>query len=304
MAKRYIAIKRAQLKGVQMMSMPPTLISPVNIGGFLGATEALKRKVEQRWTLRSLTLRLLPIWHDHQYLGHEYVKSLHSKASETDQNKAQGSSIQKIQFWERAGANREISNSGSKRLDSLALEPVAEANQIVSFIFEVEGDDVDDLDAAGIQDLMMSTRWASGTLESHSGIRLFDQSYEAVTFVGHGFSVIDRTLDLEMTQALYGAKTRLDQMIAALGLGLPQSYPDPSKEKEDEKPSKAWIVPFNAGYQLLEAPKQRTRSRFQHSHAYAENLIGIAEFVGIKRIPQEQLKFWQIKSQDHQILFC
>ena len=70
-----------------------------------------------------------------------------------------------------------------------------------------------------------------------------------------------------------------------------------------------WIVPIAVGYQAIETPQKRLSVRDAQPHVYAEPLIGLGEFVSIKKITfgfltgQEEKVFWAHKNDKDRGLY-
>jgi CRISPR type I-F-associated protein Csy2 len=76
---------------------------------------------------------------------------------------------------------------------------------------------------------------------------------------------------------------------------------DDKGKKQYQRRHKGWYFASLAGYQLLEAPKQRTGARYDLAHAFAEPIIGLHQLVYYRQQPLDDL-FWFNKQIDHTFL--
>ncbi len=125
------------------------------------------------------------------------------------------------------------------------------------------------------------------------------------------FKDVKYFLEKELVESLkrikggYFLRDRIDLLENRNGknpLDLIFEYLTAFRNKEDPNHFKrkqgGWIVPLAVGYQGIETPKKRTGVRKGYEHMYAEPLVGLGEFVHIKKfLYQESFNFdnffWQ-----------
>lgn len=171
---------------------------------------------------------------------------------------------------------------------ALADQPFALSHYEVSLVIELEGED-DDVAAfrddavaehSFKQALMANLRFAGGSIVSVRNVMLSDFHREAIEKLPRtGHFVIDVSQELLPT---HEADDQLDRAIALL-------YPVATEDgQEDDTPTlKRWMALSNLGFIRVSEVANRAGARLGLPHAYAEPLLGLVEYVPLRRVAQK-----------------
>lgn len=173
----------------------------------------------------------------------------------------------------------------------LADQPFALSHYEVSLIIEFEGEEEDiaafrDDVIAGHrfkQALMANMRFAGGPIVSVKEVMLSDFYREAL-------GKLPRTghFVLDVSQELLPTKEDEDQLDRAIALLYPIEKADENEEDEDASQSKRrWLALSNLGFILVSDVAHRSGVRSGLPHAYAEPLLGLVEYVPLRRVVQK-----------------
>lgn len=157
----------------------------------------------------------------------------------------------------------------SKNKQALSLQPVARAHMEVSLVVGIR-----DLGATeGIDSLLVGGRLAGGTITSMAKPCLHRTVREALEYVRTGYVVRDRRDLLERE----GVGNRAEQFVAALG------------HKPAENDGLGWLSATCLGYAATTPFEKRAGAREGYEHAFAEPLIGLVQYVPIRRCLGEDM---------------
>lgn len=157
----------------------------------------------------------------------------------------------------------------SKNKQALSLQPVARAHMEVSLVVGIR-----DLGATeGINSLLVGGRLAGGAITSMAKPCLHRTVHEALEHVRTGYVVRDRRDLLERE----GAGNRAEQFVAALG------------HKPAENDALGWLSATCLGYAATTPFEKRAGAREGYEHAFAEPLIGLVQYVPIRRCLGEDM---------------
>jgi hypothetical protein len=79
-------------------------------------------------------------------------------------------------------------------------------------------------------------------------------------------------------------------------------YPEPHRPiheffealaKKQGNKRQVWLAPANLGYAAIETPKQRSGSRSELPHLYAEHLLGLVSYTSAYTTPMEEKHLWK-----------
>lgn len=167
------------------------------------------------------------------------------------------------------GSSRNGTDYSSKNKQALSLQPVARAHMEVSLFVGIR-----DLGATeGIDSLLVGGRLAGGTITSMAKPCLHRTVREALEYVRTGYVVRDRRDLLERE----GAGNRAEQFVAALG------------HKPAENDALGWLSATCLGYAATTPFEKRAGVREGYEHAFAEPLIGLVQYVPIRRCLGEDM---------------
>lgn len=183
-----------------------------------------------------------------------------------------------MQFQQKRAATFINNHDYAGGSTSLALQPVAHIDLLISLIIEFEAPP----DTTVVEAFLNNGRFAGGTIEKVGEIQVFqeydEQGFSAIP--GSGYWLIDRRDCLE-------GDNPIEQMISHLGV------------KPSEGQNNSWLTPFVAGYALISAPEADVpgvRSLSDGSypqHAFAEPLLGLAQYVSVRSREAMEIPFWR-----------
>lgn len=185
-----------------------------------------------------------------------------------------------MQFQQRRAATYIDKKDYAQGTQSLALQPVANINLSLSLVIEFPTPPDEEV----VRTFLTNGRFAGGVIEGFSDIVIFDEFDEAgyLRIPGNGYWLIDRSDCLE-------GGNPVEKMIERLG----------TKSSDDDEQNNSWITPIIAGYALISEPKSgmegvRSLSDGSHpAHAFAEPLLGLAQYVSARSIESQTLPIWR-----------
>lgn len=163
---------------------------------------------------------------------------------------------------------------------SLSLQPVANINLELSLVIEFPLPP----DEEAVRAFLADGRFAGGVIESFRDIAAFDEFDEDGyrNIPGNGYWLVDRSDCLE-------GGDPVEKMVKALG----------TKATQSEGENNSWLTPIVAGYALISEPKSkmagvRSLSDGRHpDHAFAEPLLGLAQYVSARSLESHELPMWR-----------
>ena len=165
------------------------------------------------------------------------------------------------------GSSRNGTDYSSKNKQAMSLQPVARAHMEVSLVVGIR-----DLGATeGIDSLLVGGRLAGGAVTSMAKPCLHRTAHEALEYIRTGYVVKDRRDLLERD----GAGNRAEQFVAALG------------HKPAENDGLGWLSATCLGYAATTPFEKRSGVREGYDHAFAEPLVGLVQYVPIRRCLDE-----------------
>lgn len=171
---------------------------------------------------------------------------------------------------------------------ALADQPFALSHYEVSLVIELEGEE-DEMAAfrddvvtehSFKQALMANLRFAGGAIVSVRDVMLSDFHQEAIDKLPRtGHFVLDVSQELLPT---HEGEDQLDRAIALL-------YPVATEDGQEDDPQikKRWLALSNLGFIRVSEVANRAGARLGLPHAYAEPLLGLVEYVPLRRMIQK-----------------
>lgn len=185
-----------------------------------------------------------------------------------------------MQFQQRRAATYIDQKDYAQGTLSLSLQPVANINLELSLVIEFPLPPDEEV----VRKFLAHGRLAGGTIESFRDIVTFDEfdedGYQQIP--GNGYWLVDRSDCLE-------GGDQVEKIIKALG----------TKATQSEGASNSWLTPIVAGYALISEPKSkmagvRSLSDGSHpDHAFAEPLLGLAQYVSARSFESHELPIWR-----------
>lgn len=256
-------------------------VTPVHIGAALGLAQGMLSDLGVCKNSVGGRPKVLYVLHQCQYL---------MRPNETG--------YQQFKFTLPAGATPLVGSDYSNGRPTTQIQQ--ESHVHLSLIIHFPDLAVTDIQRNQVLASLSQRRFAGGSLESIGQISLLSSINEAANQLSSGHLVIDRSALLQ--QSIFGLQTVHDRFYHALFARLPSVISSPHIASDQHLEKKAWILPFDAGYRLLERPVIRPGARDGVKHAYAENLSGLCELVTLRRfktaLQQEQVAewpFWEIE---------
>lgn len=258
---RYLVLPRLRIQRANALATPWLLgTCPLFAVAMLG--HALGRE----WAVQPVAVGL--IHHDAQLLAEEPLPLGYG-----------GRSPQQF----RAASFIDKSDYSSKSEHALALQPTASAHLELSVVLAFE-DQTPSLSL--VPETLRSKRVAGGLIISHEA-PFFCESIEGpsgvVARVRQGFWVVDKSHALDPTN-------RLESLMDHVS---PPAPAPSSIRATDAKPNRAWCAPAVLGYATLTTFEQREGVREDAPHAFAEPLVGLVEYISIRREEQPEQLFWK-----------
>ena len=173
---------------------------------------------------------------------------------------------------------------------ALADQPFALSHYEVSLVIELEGEEED---IAAFRDdvlaehkfkqsLMANMRFAGGSIVSVRDVMLSDFHKEALGKLSRtGHFVLD------VSQELLPTHEGEDQLDRAIALLYPLAQEVEGEQDEDAQSKKRWLALSNLGFIRVSDVAHRVGARFGLPHAYAEPLLGLVEYVPLRRVIQK-----------------
>ncbi len=161
------------------------------------------------------------------------------------------------------GSSLNGSDYSSTNKQALSLQPVARAHMEVSLVIGIRNLATTE----GIDSHIARSRLAGGAITRMGKVRLCSDASEALEHIGVGYAVMDRRDLLERE----GAGNRAEQFVAALGY------------KPVEGDGMNWLSATCLGYAATTPFEKRSGVREGYEHAFAEPLVGLVQYVPIRR---------------------
>lgn len=225
--------------------------------GFAGA-------IAHRWGLETRGIAIL-----HHGMDHEGTE----KFGRLEPNRVRGVPLQ--------------THSKDKKF-SLSDQPFALTHYEVSLVLKLEGDadTMEGLREAAVdgrlkQWLQSTLRLAGGTLVSIGNVLLADYQNEALGKLPKtGHFVVD------VSQELLPENDQEDPLDRAIALMYPREETTEEAPEEDPPSLKRWLALSNLGFIRLSEVAHREGVRQELPHAFAEPLLGLVEYVPLRRAIQ------------------
>ena len=165
------------------------------------------------------------------------------------------------------GSSRNGTDYSSKNKQALSLQPVARAHMEASLVVGIR-----DLGATeGLTSLLVGGRLAGGAITSMAKPCLHRTAHDALEYIRTGYVVKDRRDLLEKNDT----GNRAEQFVAALG------------HKPADGDGLGWISATCLGYAATTPFEKRSGVREGYEHAFAEPLVGLVQYVPIRRCLDE-----------------
>ncbi|MEO7232237.1 MAG: type I-F CRISPR-associated protein Csy2 [Polaromonas sp.] len=148
----------------------------------------------------------------------------------------------------------------------LSLQPTLSAHMVVSVV--IKFDDLQDMTA--VESVLSTARFAGGAVLQHGQIATRETLLEAFKLVPSGFVLRDRSAELERP-----GESRVAVLIKKLAAN-PQIDGNPP-----------WLSATTLGYATLTEFKNKAGVREGVEHAFAEPLVGLVQYVPIRKAATE-----------------
>lgn len=183
------------------------------------------------------------------------------------------------QFQQRKASTYIDKNDYVGSTMALSLQPVATINLKLSLVIEFSSKP----DLARVKKFLHDARIA-GSNFLYSSVDAFHESDEAFfdAIPGNGFWLIDRA-------DLLVGNNPIEQLVTELG----------KRPKADDEISNSWLTPVVPAYALTTEPVDRVTGVRNLSddtypaHAYAEPLLGLAQYVSLREFEGDSIPFWR-----------
>jgi len=200
------------------------------------------------------------IHHDAQLLGESEGKGFYGR----------------LRPQQRRGASFIDKNDySSKNPHALSLQPTASCHLTVSLVLSFE----DPFDVEEVEEFLSTARIAGGQVISWGEPAVFHEEAELRRSLRSGYWIIERRDLLE------GQKNPLETIIQTIGH---KAEPAP----EGALPN-TWIVPTVLGYATITDFQDRSGAREGYPHAFCESLVGLVQYVLVRKYGSQTLPFWQ-----------
>jgi CRISPR-associated protein Csy2 len=168
----------------------------------------------------------------------------------------------------------------SSNKHALSLQPTASCHLTLSLVLAFDSDDGLP-STAKVQDFLHGARLAGGLIIRHEPIEAHADAAKLKSRLRGGFWLVER-MDL-----LVGGDP-LDRLIAACGKPkAEQAGTDAGQLPE------SWLSPTTLGYAAITDFAQRGGVRESLPHAYAEPLVGLAQYVSPRQWGEKPLPLWR-----------
>lgn len=252
-----LLIHKLKVKGANALSSPYAITAAPIMAANLFA-HALSRVVRSRST------GVAYVHHDGRY------------HAESDTS----ADFNKTTFYQPRAASfisREDYVSGSM---SLSLQPVASVSLTLSLIIEFEDYPNEEV----VRKFLYGGRFAGGVIESYKDIVIFEEYDESgyLSLPATGYWLLDR-------HDLMSGDDPVASLVSNLGALPLRDNPD----------SPGWLTPAVTGYALISEPDSKRQGIRTLSdgtvplHAFAEPLLGLAQFSSIRSREVGDIPFWR-----------
>lgn len=169
---------------------------------------------------------------------------------------------------------------------ALSLQPLVRCHLTVSLALAF--DDEASLDLDGVGRFLATARLAGGTVAEHGEPSIVTSRQACRQALGPGFLLIERS---DLMQPEEGDSDVLDTLLRVTR--RPAKESDAQDDGTPARPSTEhpWLLPTTLGYAAVTPIEARQRSREGYAHAYAEPLVGLAQYVSLSKNPP--LAFWR-----------
>ncbi len=247
---RYLVISHLKVQGANMYNAAFLLGGPPVLPAWFMA-HALGRKMDMSDEVVSVSF----ILHDFTPLGDFFYGKFNPQLR-------RGASY-------TFGSSKNCSDYSSKNPHALSLQPVACADMEVSLIVAVR-----DLGTSrGIDALVKTCRLAGGSVTGLREVCVCDDMYKALRHIRTGYAVMDRRNFLEGIDS----SNRAHKFVEILG------------HKSFEGDGMGWISATCLGYAAISPFERREGAREGYEHAFAEPLIGLVQYVPLRRCLAENI---------------
>lgn len=192
------------------------------------------------------------------------------------------------------GVPLQVNESARQKKFSLSDQPCALTHYEASLVLKMQGEAavLEELREAAVdgrlkQWLQSTLRLAGGPLVSIGGVLLADYQNEALGKLPKtGHFVVDVSQELSPENA---EQDPLDRAIALLyprqdqGDGQSEENDEGSPKNDEDRPLKRWLALSNLGFLRLSEVAHREGVRQDLPHAFAEPLLGLVEYVPLRR---------------------
>jgi CRISPR-associated protein Csy2 len=164
---------------------------------------------------------------------------------------------------------------------SLSLQPTASVNLELSLIIALDEDE--DITTEQVAEFLSRAKFAGGTVSGFGTPKLLAEDAAIDRSLPNGFWVVDRSELLATTD-----RTPLQSLLDAVS------------RRASEEGDEQWLSPIVAGYRFLTTPARKEGGRYGYAHAYAEPLVGLAQFHSStqRRKAQAPTPFWTFNWPD------
>jgi CRISPR-associated protein Csy2 len=185
-------------------------------------------------------------------------------------------------FHQRRGSvfiNRQDNARNSVEPNTVAMQPVATGRLIISLILNIISDEIN---YDSLNQFLNTAKIAGGNIVSYNHIpKKFIASNDIWRYIKSGFLVMER-LDLMQVKG-----KQLDSLLNTI------RYKDRSVEVVNSEDS--WIVATTLGYAGITEIKYKPGVRGSFKHMFVEPLVGLIQYVSIRKQRELPLQFWRYK---------
>lgn len=184
----------------------------------------------------------------------------------------------------------------SKNKHILSLQPTVSCHLCLTLVLKFN----DLIDLNLIKPFMDKARLAGGQIIHYGepeSFELLDEVYRS-QHLKLGFWLVERQ-DL-MTQG----SDPLDSLLSKVGTkAKPKADKSDIQNIVDEEAAlpESWFVPVTLGYALITSLAHRSGVREGYQHAFAETLVGLAQYVSVRDFGEQSLPFWHYKWLSHDV---
>ena len=166
---------------------------------------------------------------------------------------------------------------------ALSGQPTVRGDGAVSLILAL--DDEERVDLNLVDDFLRRARIAGGAIVEHrfdpSGAHIYDSWSDAKHAIRTGFSLQPRP-DLMAAVDEADKRDPLDRFLDATRR-MKETAEEKRVRAEEEPATDSWLTPYVAGWLSVTDAKHRNLTREGVAHAFAEPLIGLGQFVSLRK---------------------